>query len=494
MPFPTLAVYCTAVVFFSVAFHYLKVASTAADIIRIAQQSITTISDNSLDDTVKEEMTQRAAWAMLKCFLIITFKGAMVIVATLIPVLLGDIAGISSLKESTAFALRVDVLLPTGIACALFVFLIRKPKAIIKMPPYRAPNSPYSRLDRAMHNMAFGSNILGDLLSEIESGLFRKYWASASTKQPVFITSLPRAGTTILLEAMYRLPGTATHTYRDMPFVLTPVLWNKLSARIRSKGIMRERAHGDGLIVSADSPEAFEEVFWRKHFPEKFGEDCIELWEGANLQVAQRFCEHIQKIIYIRCPDNMEAARYVSKNNSNIARIKAIQSIFPDAFIVIPLRNPAEHAISLWRQHIRFLERHTYDSFALKYMKDIGHYEFGKLHRPINFPQQRNLTEKFEPREVNYWLAYWISAFEYLSFYDDLIFLSYEALCESASAGFSRLVDHVGLTATASEIENAISIFHKPPVPRHDAYAMDKSLILRAKSIYDELRNRCILA
>jgi len=80
---------------------------------------------------------------------------------------------------------------------------------------------------------------------------------------PIFITSLPRAGTTILLAALNSVPQLATHLYRDMPFVMAPLLWSRLSGRFRKQAVLQERAHGDGIAIGYDSPEAFEEVIWR---------------------------------------------------------------------------------------------------------------------------------------------------------------------------------------------------------------------------------------
>ena len=78
----------------------------------------------------------------------------------------------------------------------------------------------------------------------------------------VFITGLARSGTTILLNSLYKSNSFASLTYLDMPFVLAPNLWSKIS----SKKIfidVKERAHEDGIKLSIESPEAFEEVFWK---------------------------------------------------------------------------------------------------------------------------------------------------------------------------------------------------------------------------------------
>ena len=352
-------------------------------------------------------------------------------------------------------------------------------------------SAPYSRLDRALHNLAFGSSVLQNLLEDIETSFFTKTWQNCSAKNPIFITSLPRSGTTIILEALHRLPGLATHTYRDMPFIFTPVLWNRISKNIRKKSVLRERAHGDGLVISEDSPEAFEEVLWRKYFPQYYTEDGISLWNSINPDFTKYFQEHMKKIVSLREPEN-PTCRYVSKNNFNIARVETIKEMFADSSIVIPLRNPVEHAISLWRQHNNFLEQHAKDSFIKKYMADIGHYEFGDLHRPIRFPGLASLISGLTPESLNYWIAYWIAAFEYLSAQDEVAFLSFEQLCQSPYKSLSTLCRHIGLEASTERLEAAASIIKKPPASRNVDHSTDEALTERAHTLHKDLLNRCL--
>lgn len=358
--------------------------------------------------------------------------------------------------------------------------------------------TPYSTIDRAIHKLAFGSSMLQEMLNDIEQSLFSKNWRDAEAEKPIFITSLPRAGTTIILESLCRLPGLAVHTYRDMPFILTPVIWHKLARLFHRKGIHRERAHGDGLSISEDSPEAFEEVLWKKYFAQQYTSSSIELWpaefrDDPGEGFATIFHEHMKRIISLRQPDNIPRGRYISKNNANISRIGFLKKLFPEAHIVIPLRNPVEHAISLWQQHVNFLEQHAADDFVRRYMEDIGHYEFGVLHRPIQFPGLVALTQGRESTTLDYWLGYWISAFEYLAEQPDVSILSYETLCQSGSSGVSRLSRQLGIDATEKEIERAASIFRAPPVKREMKYKADAQLTKRALDVYDVLQQCCLL-
>lgn len=355
-------------------------------------------------------------------------------------------------------------------------------------------SSPYSFVDRLLHNLAFSRMGLQDMLTDVEERLFAGQWAGARAERPIFITSLPRAGTTIVLEALHQLPGLATHTYRDMPFVLSPVLWARLAGRFHRQGARSERAHGDGLAINADSPEAFEEVLWRKYYPHKYSGERIALWqpEDADPEFTRFFRDHMKKIVALRQPRHLEDGRYVSKNNGNIARVGLLRRICPDAGIIVPLRHPVEHAVSLWLQHGNFTGQHAADPFVKKYMADIGHYEFGALHRPVDFPGLDELCAGVGPDSVDYWLAYWISAFQHLSAQQGIDFLSYEALCRSAVPGVGQLCEQLGIKAGAAEIAAAAAVFREPSAPRKGDVQPGAGLALRAMELYASLERRCL--
>jgi len=111
----------------------------------------------------------------------------------------------------------------------------------------------YSVLDRLLHRIAFAHPKLQQLLSDVENDLFRSQLSSTPVKHPVFITGLPRAGTTLLLELLYQTGEFASYTYRQMPFVLAPLLWNRITQNARKSATGMQRAHGDGMQISVDS-------------------------------------------------------------------------------------------------------------------------------------------------------------------------------------------------------------------------------------------------
>lgn len=306
----------------------------------------------------------------------------------------------------------------------------------------------YSALDRALHQVAFRAWPAQVALSSIEDQLFKTRLAAIEVRKPVFITALPRAGTTLLLEIFVALNEFASHRYRDMPFVLIPMLWDRFTATLRRSDAPRERAHGDGMLVNVDSPEAFEEVVWRAFWPRHYQAGHIIPWsDDKNPEFSDFLLSHVRKIIALRCNGSATppAPRYVSKDNLNIARIGAVLDNFPDAVILIPFRHPLQHAASLLHQHLNFLEIHGQDSFARDYMAAIGHYDFGDNLRPVDFDGWFTSAQLLNPKAASFWVKYWTAAYGHLlkQASDRVRFLSYEALCERPMQSLERLADLV---------------------------------------------------
>ena len=322
----------------------------------------------------------------------------------------------------------------------------------------------YSCLDRLVHRIAFSNSSVQITAAEIEDRLFGRDLDGVEARAPIFITSLPRAGTTVLLTALNLAPELATHLYRDMPFVMAPLLWSRISRRFRKRATLRERAHGDGIAIGFDSPEAFEEVMWRLFWPKHYQADGIKLWSVNDVNVeAQSFMmSHFRKIVSLRCPKGAGQGRYISKNNANIARLDLIPRMFTDATFLVLVRSPMAHAASLHRQHENFLKRHEEDPFTFRYMADIGHYEFGALHRPIRFEGLATLAEGLEATNLDYWLAYWIAAFEHIAMRRDRIHLiEFENLCRRGDEAAAELCELLGIEKSRAPEIGA----HFRPVP-----------------------------
>ena len=265
----------------------------------------------------------------------------------------------------------------------------------------------YSWLQQKLHQLALSSKFMREAMFDIES-------SSVSTSKTgdnhVFVSGLARSGTTVLLNAIYKSDEFASLSYKDMPFILAPNLWSKLSLNKKDIDLV-ERAHGDGIKVSTESPEAFEEVFWMT-----FDQD--------DKDTKVKFKNYVQLI-----NQKYNKKRYLSKNNQNIRRVELISNILPYSKILIPYRNPIQHAYSLLSQHKRFITDSMKDNFIFNYMKWIGHTEFGPNYIPIH---NKNLCFE-DDFSINHWLEQWYltykDCFDNFKKNEKVYFICYEKLC-----------------------------------------------------------------
>ena len=147
------------------------------------------------------------------------------------------------------------------------------------------------------------------------------------------------------------IDGVATHRYRDFPFVMAPIYWSRFVALFGTGQDPKERPHQDSILITRESPEAFEEPIWQHFFPHLHDPTASQILTAADRNAAfdDFFRLHIQKILLLRSGD-----RYVSKGNYNLTRIPYLASLFPDALFLVPVRHPLTHVGSLTRQHRLF--------------------------------------------------------------------------------------------------------------------------------------------
>lgn len=347
----------------------------------------------------------------------------------------------------------------------------------------------YTLTERLLHKLAFATPGLQIGYAEIEDRLYGIDAEPIGSESPVFITGLPRAGTTLLLNICAGLDEFAAHTYRDMPFLMTPLVWRRFSARFVKDDEPRERAHGDGMLVSADSPEAFEEILWKAFWPDQYAPDRMLTWPDAdNGEFRAFFRRHMHKLARLKgVPDTPR--RYASKNNCNIARLRWLTRAFPDASIIVPFRAPVEHAASMLRQHANFLALHHTDRFMRDYMKGIGHFDFGANLRPIDFDGW--LDGCPHPHDsLNFWVSYWTAAYRHClaQSSDRLMLLDYDALCRSPSVHLHKLADRLGLGV--ERLESAVPAIAAPRSHAPDRSAIDPTILSAALALHDALRQR----
>lgn len=342
----------------------------------------------------------------------------------------------------------------------------------------------YSAADRLLHHIALGLPALQKSLAEIEDSVFARALDAEPVAAPVFLTGLPRSGTTVLLELLAQQPAFVTHTYRQMPFVMAPLLWERLAGNLRKADERRERAHGDGVEVGFDSPEAFEEILWQAFFPDHYKSDRIVLWRATDSAAGftDFFRAHMRKLRHLG-----GGGRYLSKNNANIARLPLLARLFADAVFVIPFRNPADHIGSLMAQHRHFTKIHKSDPFALQYMKWLGHYEFGAALKPIAFGGPAAGPPEGEG-QADFWLRYWIAAYRHVldTAPEGAVIIDYDRLCREPEAVLGTLADRLGLAPAA--LKDWATRFRPGRV--YDRGAAGAALWAEADALHATLRDR----
>jgi hypothetical protein len=178
-----------------------------------------------------------------------------------------------------------------------------------------------------------------------------------------------------------------------------------------------------------------------------YEQDRIKPWkQGKNEQFRAFFIDHMRKIIALRSPEG--PARYASKNSMNIARLRALKNLAPDCALIVPFREPLQHASSLLRQHRRFIRMHAEDRFAHRYMSGTGHFDFGENLRPINFGNWLNDAQCPDAMTLGFWLEYWVATYSHVLNHhaETANLLSFEELVSQPKRTLERIEQTLKLT------------------------------------------------
>lgn len=289
-------------------------------------------------------------------------------------------------------------------------------------------------------------------LGDLESRVVSEKIAAIPIRAPVYVCGLARSGSTILLELLARHRELATHRYRDFPPVLAPVLWNGFVDRAAARpAAPAERAHRDGIVVTPESPEAFEEVVWMAFFPHLHdpAADAVLDCATSNPAFEAFYRDHLRKLLLVR-----GGRRYLAKANYDVTRLAYIQKLFPDARFVVPVREPSAHVASLMKQHALFCRDGRADPRVTRHMSRAGHFEFGLDRRPVGIggcvetARVARLWERGD--EVEGWARYWSLVYRHVLDRIDAnpalraatLVVRFEDLCADPAAVMGSVLDH----------------------------------------------------
>jgi hypothetical protein len=458
------------VVVFIGCMHLIRLVPLAKQVFGLARRASDILSDSDLDDLGKEKQLQSLALTLFGKFLLILLGSGVCLALPVLCVWGLEWFGFLRLDNVLKLTLSWPFIVLTTLLFGLIWGLGRRGQAngIKDQVKDQAFENRYNMLDQTLHKLAFSMVPTQVALAGLEDRLFRQRIVSGDqVERPVFITALPRAGTTLLLDLLYETGEFATHTYRHMPFLLIPLFWRQLSQHFKHDDQPRERAHGDGMLVSVDSPEAFEEIIWKAFWKKHYGPDRISPWAGKknSTDFDTFYRAHIRKIITIDQQASEFPKRYISKNNLNIARILYLKNLFPQATIIVPVRHPLKHVNSLLRQHQNFLSIHAQDLFAQRYMRDIGHFDFGRNIRPVNFGHWLEQNSDLKPEQLDFWLNYWYQAYTFLlSKRESLVFFDYDHFCENSRDGAVYLGQTAGVRniAKLQQLAQRVAVKERP--------------------------------
>ena len=318
----------------------------------------------------------------------------------------------------------------------------------------------YNRLQKILHDIVLYKKFINKSLFELEKIIYLEK-KNISNQSHIFITGLPRSGTTSLLNFLYKSCEYSSLTYQNVPFVLSPhfsKIFNK------KKFLKKERLHSDGITIDLSSPEALDEIFFSND--EEF--------------IKRELTNYVQLILNCEKKD-----KYLSKNNLNFKRINLIKSIFPSSIFLIPIREPLQHANSLLKQHLNFSKLQKNDDFIRRYMNYLGHNEFGLNHKPWNEPI--NFTDL---NDINYWLEQWYFFYQNIynnyKSYKNCFFIIYENL---VSPNYLKdLIKKINL----NQVENLDLNYFKNSNQKDIDVKYENFIYLNSKDLYKKFKNKNI--
>jgi len=338
----------------------------------------------------------------------------------------------------------------------------------------------YNGLAKALHFLALGQQNIAKATLEIELGTFGNRGSDVRNGEHIFVTGLARSGTTIVTRSLHDIGHFSSLTYKDMPFVLAPNYWSKLSKYSRRHTHKTERAHRDRIYIDYDSPEAFDEVFWKTCLGEHYINSSSLTAHNCDPQVIEKFIKYVGLILH--CYGNK---RYLSKNNNNVLRITSLIKAFPNAFVIIPFREPLQQAASLLNQHMNFLGLHQQEPFIKQYMDWLGHCEFGPGHKPFRLTEEP--PKCTDALSIEYWLEQWFRTYQFLlcrytEFPDRIILVCYEKLCNDSKQQWNSLLQQIGIKDRQKPPSFEAGEAFVTNTVQHDQ-------LTRAKDLYSHLRS-----
>jgi len=343
-----------------------------------------------------------------------------------------------------------------------------KNRDLIKFPMYGyAGGYTISKIFDSLKKFSF-------LIDKLETLMLNDKLKDIIIEKPIYITGLARAGTTIVLEMLHKHPDLASHQYKHFLIPYIPHWIGQIFKKNMMFTQSYERLHKDGIIVTHESPEALEEIFWQKFFDRIHNENKSNIisMNVSNPSFENFYRNHIKKLIL-----SQNSSRYLAKNNYNISRLEYLLKLFPNSKFLLIIRNPVEQIASLIKQSSLFLKMESENPFLKDWLRIIGHHEFGYNQVCINVGNTaliHNIRKLWRNKNtyVKGWAYYWVSIYDFianlLNTNENLkkatLIIRYDDLCETPAKIIDQIIEHTELPIEKFEKvkDYYVKHLHKP--------------------------------
>ena len=328
----------------------------------------------------------------------------------------------------------------------------------------RKQKSAYGAMAQLFHHLILDHYHIGQaLLNRQIKGV--KHPVEDGAVSAVLVTGLARAGTTALVRTLSERGPFRSLDYSNMPVLLAPRLWAKFYRASRKE--QQERAHGDGIKVGLASVEALEEYFFKVVTGDRF----LKKDRLVRHELSTEENEQYRKYFKSLCKPGEV---YLAKNNNAVLRLPSLLAQNPDMKVFVLVREPLEHAYSLYKQHLKFSEEQSEDPFVLTYMNWLGHHEFGRGQLPFDL----GVVGAGRDREkLDFWLERWVEYYSYAQGLGGVEFIRYEEFLARPSQVVERIAKATGININAEDIP----VFEKTP---EAPSGFSPDLILMAQNVY----------
>ena len=121
-------------------------------------------------------------------------------------------------------------------------------------------------------------------------------------------------------------------------------------------------------------------------------------------------------------------------------------------------------------------------------MEGIGHFDFGKTLRPVDFEGWYDRSKYHNPKEIGFWLEYWCATYRSLigEAAQRVALLNYDAFCAEPGRGLERITQFIEV-GNKSAFLAQVQRIHAPSSHELEDDRLDETLVEEAKALYSRL-------